>query len=207
MVLITREDSVFFDIGAHTGIYTIIGNSDKKLNKIISIEPYYLNFARLMCNLKLNKISVKNCFMIAISNAKGFGKFKTNTTKDYLTQGGKLDETGGFNILKQTIDNFKIDKKIGGIKIDTEGHELECLLGGEKIIKKYLPDIIIEVNLKSFKGSFDFLKNLGYKIYLIDEKYEKLILIDNSKVNLKNTEGVNALASIKDISAFNKNIK
>ena len=31
---ITREDAFFFDIGAHTGIYSIIGNIDKNTTKL-----------------------------------------------------------------------------------------------------------------------------------------------------------------------------
>ena len=38
---ITRKAGYFFDIGAHTGIYSIIGNLDKTKNTIISIEPSY----------------------------------------------------------------------------------------------------------------------------------------------------------------------
>ena len=45
---ITRNDGFFFDIGAHTGIYTIIGNLNKQNNKIISLEPYYTNHSRLI---------------------------------------------------------------------------------------------------------------------------------------------------------------
>jgi FkbM family methyltransferase len=204
--LITREDSIFFDIGAHTGIYSIIGNINKKLNNIISVEPYYLNFARLICNLQLNKISAQNCFMYAISNLEGAGKFKIIGSKNYLTQGGKLDKEGNFSIPKQIIDNFKLDKKIGGIKIDTEGHELECLLGGKKIIKKNFPDIILEINKKSFEGSYNFLKSMGYQIYMINEKNEDLKIIDYTKINFENIEGTNALASTKNISVFEKNI-
>ena len=44
---LTRNDSnVFFDVGAHTGIYSIIGNLNKKVNTIISLEPYFINYTR-----------------------------------------------------------------------------------------------------------------------------------------------------------------
>ena len=61
--LTRKENSIFFDIGAHTGIYSIVGNLNKKQNQIISIEPYYINYARLVSNLHLNKISSKNCIL------------------------------------------------------------------------------------------------------------------------------------------------
>lgn len=201
---ITREDAFFFDIGAHTGIYSIIGNIDKKTNSIISIEPYYLNYARLMNNLRLNKISAKNCHLCAMSNSNGIGKFKFNNYKSYLTQGGKLDEEGNISVSKQKIDDFTLDKKVSGLKIDTEGHEFECLLGGKKTITNHLPDIIFEINNKSFEYSYNLLKNIGYKTYFIEENLSNLSLIENSKIDFKHREGINALASTKNISIFKK---
>ena len=71
---ITRKEGIFFDVGAHTGIYTIIGNLNNEKNKIVSIEPYYLNYSRLLSNLKINKITTNNCFLTAASNEKGIAK-------------------------------------------------------------------------------------------------------------------------------------
>ena len=66
----TRKDGYFFDVGAHTGIYSIIGNLNKKQNNIISIEAYFLNFSRLLSNLKINNIISKNCFLANMVNCK-----------------------------------------------------------------------------------------------------------------------------------------
>ena len=37
----TRKDGYFFDVGAHTGIYSIIGNLNKKQNNIINDLPIF----------------------------------------------------------------------------------------------------------------------------------------------------------------------
>ena len=61
----TREINNFhIDVGSHTGIYTIVGNLNKELNNIISLEPYYINFSRMLSNLKLNQISLDNSFLL-----------------------------------------------------------------------------------------------------------------------------------------------
>ena len=57
---ITRGDGFCIDIGAHTGIYSIIGNLNKELPLTVSLEPHFLNFARLLDNLKINSLSAKN---------------------------------------------------------------------------------------------------------------------------------------------------
>ena len=67
-----------------------------------------------------------------------------------------------------------------------------------------MPDIIIETNEKSYDDLFNLLKNMGYNIYLIDESLGNLSLIENSKIDFKHTEGINAFASTKNISIFKK---
>lgn len=193
---ITREDACYFDIGAHTGIYTIVGSINKKKNDIISIEPYFLNFARLLSNLKLNKIPYNQCVLAAASDYEGIAKFKVLTAPGYHSSGGRISEDGNFNVSKIKIDNFNLKKKIKAIKIDTEGHELQILKGAMKIIKKNKPDIIFEINKNCFQQCVDLLKNYDYYFYLINEKECKLEKVKNFENIIDKTKGDNCLASV-----------
>ena len=192
---ITRKTGFFFDIGAHTGIYSIIGNLNKTQNTIISIEPFYLNYSRLLSNLKLNKISPNNCVLAALSNSKGSGKFNVSTALHYHSGGGRVSESGNLNITILKLDNFNVNKKIYGIKIDTEGHEFEVLKGGIKSIEKFLPDIIFEINEKCFNRCLEFLRGYNYKYYFIDEIKKKLIPVNKFSPDLKMQEGTNCYAT------------
>ena len=51
---LSKDEGIYIDVGAHTGLYTITSLKSNRLNNIISIEPYYLNMARLITNLRLN---------------------------------------------------------------------------------------------------------------------------------------------------------
>ena len=42
---LTREEGFCIDVGAHTGIYSIIGSLEKKLPLTVSLEPHFLNYA------------------------------------------------------------------------------------------------------------------------------------------------------------------
>ena len=55
-------DGLCIDIGAHTGRYSVIGSICSKKNNIVSLEPYFLNYSRLLSNLRLNNILTNNCF-------------------------------------------------------------------------------------------------------------------------------------------------
>ena len=194
----TRKNGFFFDVGAHTGIYSIIGNLDKNENNIISIEAFYINYSRLLSNFRLNKIKPDKCFLAAASNSEGVGTFKAKTLFNH-SAGGKLSKEGTLSVSKIKIDNFKLEKKICGIKIDTEGLELEVLEGGIVFIEKDKPDIIFEINENCFDKCLGILKSYGYKFYFIDEINEKFTNVNQFNSDLIKPEGSNCYATIKQI--------
>lgn len=193
---ITRKEGIFFDIGAHTGIYTIIGNLNNERNKIVSIEPYFLNYSRLLSNLKINKISTDNCFLTAASNEKGTTKFNVKSPNGYHSSGGKISDSGNFRVSKVKIDDFDLNATVEGIKIDTEGHEYEVIEGLKNTIIKNNPDIIFEINEQSFDKCVNFLKLYKYNFYFIDEINKKIVEVDKFQNSLKRSEGSNCIATI-----------
>mgnify|MGYP001276488647 CR=1 FL=1 len=195
----TRDiNALHFDVGSHTGIYTIIGNLDKKINNIISLEPYFLNFSRMLSNLKLNKIYLDNSFMVAASNDTGVAKFRTLTHIRQHTSGGSIQKEGNHNVNKTRLDDMvKGNQKIGSIKIDTEGHEYEALLGSENIIRNFKPHIIFEINKACAQNCINYLTEFGYSFFIIDDKKNKLIPLTKNNNTVKlDKEGINCLATV-----------
>tara|TARA_B100001093_G_C26777423_1_gene993017 strand:+ start:306 stop:1163 length:858 start_codon:yes stop_codon:yes gene_type:complete len=191
---LTRGDKTTFDVGAHTGIYSIISNLNKNTNNNISIEPFQLNFYRLISNLKLNNISPK-CYMGAATDKQGQLNFEINTKGGYHTSGGKISDAGKIVVRSIKLDNFKIDNDVVAIKIDTEGHEARVLNGSINIINKFKPNIIYEINEKSFDESYIFLEKFGYKFFFIDEKAKDIFKINKFDKSLLRAEGSNCIAS------------
>ncbi len=196
---ITREDGYFLDIGAHTGIYSIIGNLNTKKNNIISIEPYFLNYSRLLSNLKLNNISTINTFFVSASNDEGIDKFLVKTRSNYHSSGGRISKDGNLNVVKNKIDNFKLNKKLVAMKIDTEGHEFEVLEGAQNYINQYRPKIIFEINEKSFDKCLDLIKKFNYKFFYLNEKEGKIFKIEKFDKYLLSSEGANCYATTENI--------
>ena len=167
---ISKDEGVFIDVGAHTGLYTIASLKANPKNTVVCFEPYFMNLSRLITNLRLNGL-FKNVSTIlgAVSNFDGKSKFKITTEKSYMSKGGKLSEEG------QDTDVYKLDtlfykkfkKKLNAIKIDTEGEDFNVLLGAEKLIKEHKPKILIEVREKNKLDIVNFLKSNSYKIYNI----------------------------------------
>ena len=200
---ITRGDGFCIDIGAHTGIYSVIGSLNKELSLTISIEPHFLNFARLLDNLKINSLSAKNCYMAAASNQNGTMKFEASINT-YHTSGGKISDKGNMSVNTVMIDNINFSKNVIAMKIDTEGYEYKVLEGAKKIIQNHKPEIIFEINRESLNSSINLLKKFGYKFYFIDEENKSFFQINEFEDSLIKNEGSNCYATLKELpSKFN----
>ena len=173
---LTKIEGIILDIGAHTGIYSLIANCSINKGAVFSFEPYYMNFARLNLNLRANSISTQNAFMFAIGSKNEKLPFSVDNNTDYLTSGGKLGAFSKKKILPvQTIsiDEFldnEAQTHVKVIKIDVEGHEFECLKGMEMTLSKSKPIIFFECISKAKMMSIEkFLNNMNYKFFLIDD--------------------------------------
>lgn len=162
----------FLDIGAHLGNYTDLIIKSYKIKKIYMFEPQP-KFFKIIQN-KYKKQKKINIFNYAISN-KNENKIlyinkhnltssikKLNSKNKYLNIKSKLFSTNLKGMIEKklliktvTLKKFFIKEKIVNIdliKIDTEGHEYEVLIGlGDKI--KLIKSILIEFhNNKTYLG-------------------------------------------------------
>ena len=191
---ITKNEGIFFDIGAHTGLYTIVGLISNPENLLISIEPSFINLGRLLSNLRLNNLFKNNSqFLGAASNFSGESFFSTHTDQTFMSKGGKITTSGEkINVIK--LDDIIINdkKKINGIKIDTEGEDYNVLLGAENIIEKFKPEIIIETREINKYRIFEFLSKYGYKFFLISNE---IIPVDLQNLTINNSVNIYAKAN------------
>jgi len=181
---ISKKEGLYIDVGAHTGLYTLTSLKSNPNNQILAIEPFYLNMARLISNLRLNNF-FKNIDtkIIAASNQDGISRFNIGTHLSYLSKGGKIDEKGEkININKiDTITKDIKNKKIRGIKIDTEGEDYKVLLGAKKTIEIFRPKIIIEVRNQNKNKIQNFFSNAKYKLFDVS-KIDKPINLNEIEI-------------------------
>lgn len=176
----TKDNSIFFDIGANMGMYTqmIASNFDKIKNSIIvAIEPDPLNCYRIRENLKLLQYKIPNILDKVKIEECAVGDFDKNI---FLNQSagpanGTISQTlekGCIKVKMKTllniIENINITH-ITNLKIDIEGYEDKCLLPFfTNASKKLYPEnIIIEAALGNLwsVNIIDYLKSIGYKIF------------------------------------------
>lgn len=176
-----KDEGLYLDIGAHTGLYTFTTLKANKNNQVIAIEPFYLNLARLQVNARLNGLENNiDCKLLALSNKEEDKFFKIDTPTSYLSKGGKIAKEGEkIQVLKidSFLDRFE-KKKLKAIKIDTEGEDFHVLAGGTIAIQKYKPSIIIEVRDSNKFQIQEFLSDLNYSLFNIKDL--------DTPINLKN---------------------
>lgn len=173
--------STFIDCGSNLGVWSLLAlDFNKNENRtIISFEPNPILYNRLLDTRKLNNIECNNWeisnYALSQDTQEKIMFIDSNVHQlSTLNPIKKLDFTKSIKIKCTRLDDFKITKKVSGIKIDVEGHESDVLLGGLNRISVDKPWLIIEFN-SSYAGCshindwsvLSILRELGYNSYKI----------------------------------------
>ena len=134
----------FIDCGAFTGdTVAELMKQKKNVNYCISFEPDINNFERLNNQLEiLNKIHPQTNFIVYPA-----GVYSSNTILHFSNAGvdssASVVETSSTSISVVSLDNVILNSNPNYIKMDIEGAEKEAILGAQKTIQKYKPDLAI----------------------------------------------------------------
>ena len=183
--LITQS-SVFIDIGANIGYYSILAAKLNPELKIFAFEPSPGAFDFLSDNIRLN--NSKNIFphKLALSNVEGkltFYQHSNPKVKELEAQlGGSsslvLDEENkdqfqSIEVAASTLNKFVQSNtfdKIDIIKIDTEATEHLVIEGASDVLSKFKPIIICEViKNKIEKQLEEIFSRFGYRFFFVSE--------------------------------------
>ena len=132
----------FVDVGANLGIWSIAMSTHFK--NIIAFEPSPRNRECLEKNLN----GRANIRPFAVSNVEGVAYFSDavkNCGDSKLVSANSSMKRKQYEVNLVTLDNQNITN-CSLIKIDVQGHELQVVLGAEKIIIEQQPWVIFEIN-------------------------------------------------------------
>lgn len=158
-----RPDWVVFDVGANVGVYSVLAGQLASDGRVFAFEPTSTS-EMLERNLSANGVEGVTVVRRAVSNATG-----RRRDKIYRIWGQAPDE-GDFDFV--TLDDFcetESLQRIDLIKIDVDGFELEALLGARRILDRFRPVLIVEINHALRTGDVDptdvlqQLATLGYQ--------------------------------------------
>jgi len=181
-------NSIVLDIGAYTGIYSLVAASTNKNIEIHSFEPHPQTFKYFMQNMNLNRF--KNIFPhnFALSKKDGKEIFYnsigicpsgfSNLNHKYINPAAGQLKCRTMSV--STLFKKEISKKrISLIKIDVERGELLIL---KSMLSRILADkatVLCEILDEENYPKFDklFYDN-GFKIFMIDDANHKIVQLD-----------------------------
>lgn len=154
---IARNAEIVLDVGAYTGVMSIVACLANPRVRVIAFEPMLSTVERLRINLKANRLSSRvDVHTVALSNKEGRTVINMPRPKGFLGTGNSIGKKPGIpTVAKTEVDRVTLDEQapsvlsseavIDGIKLDVEGHELEALQGMQHTIASQRPTLIVEV--------------------------------------------------------------
>ncbi len=154
------KPSLFIDVGANSGLYTITLGAQIPGLEVIAFEPDERNRAQFSANLFLNGMNDFVTIMpFALSKHSGVARFHRHDREnpgrsmiaingEYEVEIRKLDE-----VINRVADKI-------ALKIDIEGHELPMLIGSEAVLRNN--DCLIQLESFAPARVIEYLESLGY---------------------------------------------
>ena len=169
------------DIGAHKGAYTYwMSKYVGKYGKVFAFEPQPELYNQLNKLLKYSNSNNVNLELIALSSSKGEATMVIpgkNTSPSASINNNKRESlAANISVKKTTLDDYFCSQNqipVNFIKCDVEGHELDVLIGGQKLLHKFQPIIALESEARhcgsdNVMAVFDLLHKLNYNGYFFN---------------------------------------
>jgi FkbM family methyltransferase len=172
-----NPNSVFLDIGAHTGTYAISLASFAK--KVYAFEPQRMTYYALCGGVALSNMNNIDCINYGLGSDDQVG---TQTLNLVSADGGgstlqkvQCEIIGKERVEVRRLDDMQIQGPISFIKMDIEGNELNAIKGGvETLRRNNYPRILFESNCENVE-LFKFIQDLGYKIISVSGTFNMFL--------------------------------
>lgn len=166
-----RPGSTIYDLGANYGMHTLlfsklVGPS----GRVYAFEPNPEIFAALKEQLRLNGMTTVIPVCKAVSSDRGEAWFDAahHGGAGHLSIG-----SGTFKVETTSLDDFVFrdrERPPDFLKIDIEGAESSALRGAANVIKRYRPDMVIELHNPTEDRSVGaILKEHRYSAYRVQD--------------------------------------
>lgn len=177
-IKLCEKSNIVLDIGANTGVYSLIAKVVNPDSKVFAFEPVNRVFKKLEENIALNSFDII-AIEKAASNSNGSAviydtdsehTYSVTVNKNLSDISTKVIETKIETItLNSFVNKYNINR-IDLIKIDVETHEPEVIEGFCDYLSIYKPTILIEIlNDEVGKKVNNMINGLDYLFFNIDE--------------------------------------
>jgi FkbM family methyltransferase len=176
-----KQGDVAIDVGGNIGQTALMmAKAVGPKGKVISFEPFAKTYDRFQTNLSLNP-EISNIRVEKLALGEKAAELEMYVENEKNSGGNRIKpqnekiSSALEKVTTLTLDDYYSKNgadKISLIKVDVEGFEMKVLRGAQEVIKKFRPDLFVEVNdanLRlqgdSLEMVFNFLKENGYCVF------------------------------------------
>jgi FkbM family methyltransferase len=176
------------DVGANVGVYTFsaaqqVGSS----GRVVAIEPFSGCVQCLQETRRINEMDWVTICAGAASDRSGTARLSLHAASELNEI--VMDETAPTHNSEEvacfTLDSLIEKEKltqVNWLKMDAEGHELQVLMGSDRLISQFAPGILYE-NIAGSSGSnlpvAEWLLSKGYQLFRYQPYIQDLIPVSD----------------------------
>ncbi|WP_265576446.1 FkbM family methyltransferase [Methylobacterium sp. 4-46] len=170
MATYLRSEGIFVDVGANTGVYSVMAGILAEDRTVLAFEPLAALVAVLRRNLAANGLTDRvTVHELALSDVSGEATLHLpDPSHGLLETSASLEHDfkavhGTVRVAVRTLDELDIRERIAVIKVDIEGHEHAFLGGARETIRRDRPFVFAEVVGPAKRGALRaFLADVNY---------------------------------------------
>lgn len=173
LLRLARSSRLFLDIGANTGVHSLAVCAANRECRAYAFEPVPSVFARLKTNLEANGLEGR-CTAVMAAVAERSGTTLLHVPRTAVPTSASLNPDG-FRGCKgevirtnaTTVDEIlPAEAAVDLAKVDVEGFEDRVLLGMQRQLEQFRPDLIVECNADGPRDDVErILRRFGYRFF------------------------------------------
>lgn len=162
------KGTTLLDIGSNVGNHSLYFILEKGAEFAYIFEPAKDTFEILKKNIEINHLeNHTKLYNVGVGSGKGKASINERKKNTAYTQLSLSDE-GDTDVI--SIDSLIIKEKIGFVKIDVEGFELEVIKGMKETLRRDKPIMMIEIWKKNLSEVTSILSSIGYTLEMMEDR-------------------------------------
>ena len=168
-----HPDSVFWDVGANVGVYTLYA-AMRADTKVVAFEPAAVNYFLLAANCEANRLDARvDCLLVGLGRDKALGRLAVSqfaAAESFTFREGQESQPGRQAALLLSIDQAVEEFGVpcpNYIKIDVPGLTEDIIAGGARTLHRAeVRELHIEMRERSERGHriVQMLEAFGFSI-------------------------------------------
>jgi FkbM family methyltransferase len=168
---LAKAADVFVDVGAYSGIYTVLACVANPSLRVVAFEPNVVKIQQITANVTANGLKDRVTIIEkALAAKSGVATLSIPPDDSTASLNGAGPDDRVTNVVVTTGDLALASLPVGLVKIDVEGLEAEVLAGMSRTLSTHRPKIIAEcLDSQALQGLQNSTRELGYQhAYHID---------------------------------------